>query len=122
MNAAKIKKEFETDEEFVYRLSDDVSFCPLCKYPVIISDEESPRKGCIFIVCVNGCFRFHVRRAVLNKFTMDNIMDLYKMAILKDDESHIRFLTILDFGEECDPHIAFSCYQCVVDKLQKENK
>jgi hypothetical protein len=122
MDPAKIKEEYEKGEEFIYRLSNEVSFCPICGYPVIITCEKSPRKGCCFIVCVNDCFKFHVRRVVFNKFSMDNIMDLYKKMLERDDEMHIRFMELIDFGDDMNPQIGFTCCQCIANSLREDEK
>ena len=122
MNAERVKEQYEKRdiEFFFYQLSREMSYCPLCGYPAIVSDEDCPRIGQVIIVCVNGCFKFMVRKLIFNKYTMDNVMELYKLAIEKDDKSHTRFLELIDFGGNENPHIGFTCYQCVVDRLQQE--
>ena len=109
-------------EEFIYQIIDDkkISFCPTCGYPVIIIDKNLSDKGknnseYVSIACVNSCFQFELNESVFNRYSMDNVMDLYVQALKKDNDckhNDIRPITSGDDG------VIFSCITCLFEQFK----
>jgi len=114
----------ELGEEFIYQIIDDrkISFCPSCGYPVIIIDKNLSNKGkdkenseYISIACVNSCFQFELNESVFNKYSMDNIMDLYIQSMKRDNDCHHNDIAPITSG---DDEIVFGCISCLVEQLR----
>ena len=107
-------------EEFIYQIIDDkkISFCPKCTYPVIIVDkneEKNINNDSVIISCVNSCFQFDLSEAVFNKYSMDNIMDLYSQALKNDNQcKHDDIAPITSGGDG----IIFTCVTCLFDQFK----
>ena len=113
----------ELGEEFIYQIIDDrkISFCPTCGYPVIIIDKNLSNKGNktnpdnISIACVNSCFQFEISENVFNKYSMDNIMDLYVQAIKSDNDCHHNDIAPISSG---DDGVIFACITCLFEQFK----
>ena len=110
----------ELGEEFIYRIIDDrnISFCPICGYPVIIIDKNLSNKNnseYLLIACVNSCFQFELSENVFNKYSMDNIMDLYSQALKNENECHHNDISPITSG---DDGVIFSCITCLFEQFQ----
>ena len=113
----------ELGEEFIYQIIDDrkISFCPSCGYPVIIIDKNLSNKGNktnpdnISIACVNSCFQFEISENVFNKYSMDNIMDLYVQAIKSDNDCHHNDIAPISSG---DDGVIFACITCLFEQFK----
>jgi len=109
-------------EEFIYRIIDDkkISFCPKCTYPVIIidkinSEEKNNNSDSIIISCVNSCFQFSLNESVFNKYSMDNLMDLYSQALKNDNQCNHNDIAPITSG---DDSVLFTCISCLFDQFQ----
>ena len=111
----------ELGEEFIYQIADDrkISFCPICGFPVIIIDKNLSKKGddyeYVTIACVNSCFQFEFSENIFNKYSMDNIMDLYVQALKNDNNCHHNDIAPLTSG---DDGIIFSCITCLFEQFK----
>ena len=108
-------------EEFIYQIIDDkkISFCPKCTYPVIIIDKKNlPEKNInndtVTISCVNSCFQFELSELVFNKYSMDNIMDLYTQALKNDNKCNHNDIAPITSG---DDGVLFTCVTCIFDQF-----
>ena len=108
-------------EEFIYQIIDDkkISFCPKCTYPVIIIDKKNlPEKNInndtVTISCVNSCFQFELSELVFNKYSMDNIMDLYTQALKNDNKCKHNDIAPITSG---DDGVLFTCVTCLFDQF-----
>ena len=108
-------------EEFIYQIIDDkkISFCPKCTYPVIIIDKKNlPEKNInndtVTISCVNSCFQFELSELVFNKYSMDNIMDLYTQALKNDNKCKHNDIAPITSG---DDGVLFTCVTCIFDQF-----
>ena len=73
-----VKKTYEHNKDnFIYEnlYNKEISFCKKCKYPVI--SIKKPNFNYILIICVNLCFEIRLNKNIFNRYTMDNIVDLY---------------------------------------------
>ena len=111
----------ELGEEFLYLIADDkkISFCPNCGFPVIIIDKNLSKKGdnseYVTIACVNSCFQFEFSENVFNKYSMDNIMDLYVQSLRNDNNCHHNDIAPLTSG---DDGIIFACITCLFEQFK----
>ncbi len=111
----------ELGEEFLYLMVDDkkISFCPNCGFPVIIIDKNLSKKGdnseYVTIACVNSCFKFEFSENVFNKYSMDNIMDLYVQSLRNDNNCHHNDIAPLTSG---DDGIIFACITCLFEQFK----
>ena len=113
----------ELGEDFIYQIIDDkkISFCPNCGYPVIIIDKNLSNKWnennseYISIACVNSCFQFELSESVFNKYTMDNIMDLYVQALKNDNDCHHNDIAPISSG---DDGVIFACITCLFEQFK----
>ena len=110
----------ELGEEFIYRIIDDnkISFCPLCGYPVIIIDKNLSNNNnseYVLIACVNSCFQFELNEKVFNKYSMDNIMDLYAQALKSDNGCNHNDISAITSG---DDGVLFSCLTCLFEQFK----
>ena len=74
-----IKEIYNKDKDYFYYKNIDnnkLSFCYKCGSPVI--SIENPNCKYILAVCVDNCFKIKLNKSVFDKYTMDNIVDLYK--------------------------------------------
>ena len=109
-------------EEFIYQIIDDkkISFCPKCTYPVIIIDkgnfQEKKNKNddTVTISCVNSCFQFDLSELVFNKYSMDNIMDLYSQALKNDNKCNHNDIAPITSG---DDGVLFTCVTCLFEQF-----
>ena len=109
-------------EEFIYQIIDDkkISFCPKCTYPVIIIDkgnfQEKKNKNddTVTISCVNSCFQFDLSELVFNKYSMDNIMDLYSQALKNDNKCNHNDIAPITSG---DDGVLFTCVTCIFEQF-----
>lgn len=100
------KNEFE-----ISSLTDcHVSVCPFCQDPAISVGN--------IVTCINKCFSFKVSSSFFSeKYTMDNLMDLYMQAIRKHKEckSSIELLimedTIIPYCQRCYLKDPFSVFE-----------
>ena len=109
-------------EEFIYRIIDDkkISFCPKCAYPVIIVDKinsegKNKDNDSVIISCVNSCFQFTLNENVFNKYSMDNIMDLYSQALKNDNKCNHNDIAPITSGED---GVLFTCITCLFDQFK----
>ena len=107
-------------EEFIYQIIDDkkISFCPKCTYPVIIVDkneEKNMNNNSVIISCVNSCFQFDLSEEVFNKYSMDNIMDLFSQALKNDNKCNHDDIAPIISG---DDGILFTCVTCLFDQFK----
>ena len=109
-------------EEFIYRIIDDkkISFCPKCAYPVIIVDKinsegKNKDNDSVIISCVNSCFQFTLNEKVFNKYSMDNIMDLYSQALKNDNKCNHNDIAPITSGED---GVLFTCITCLFDQFK----
>ena len=111
----------ELGEEFIYQIVNDkkISFCPKCGYPVIIIDKNLSSKRdnneYVSIACVNSCFQFELCEKVFNKYSMDNIMDLYVQALKNDNNCNHNDIAPLISG---DDGVIFSCISCLFEQFK----
>ena len=109
----------ELGEEFIYRIIDNnqISFCPRCGYPVIIIDKNVSNNNSeyILIACVNSCFQFELNEKVFNKYSMDNIMDLYSQALKTENSCKHNDISAITSG---DDEILFSCLTCLFEQFK----
>ena len=110
----------ELGEEFIYRIIDDkkISFCPMCGYPVIIIDKNLSNKNnseYVLIACVNSCFQFELNENVFNKYSMDNIMDLYSQALKTENKCNHNDISAITSG---DDGVIFSCLTCLFEQFK----
>ena len=113
----------ELGEEFIYQIIDDrkISFCPICGYPVIIIDKNLSNKDnknnseYISIACVNSCFQFEINENVFNKYSMDNIMDLYAQALKCENGCQHNDISPITSG---DDGVIFSCITCLFEQFK----
>jgi hypothetical protein len=71
----KILALFESDKvnsreyELEVCLNSNISVCPFCSYPVILSSNK--------VICMNLCFEYYVNPIIFNEnFSLDNFVDL----------------------------------------------
>ena len=110
----------ELGEEFIYKIIDDrnISFCPTCGYPVVIIDKNISKNNnseYLSIACVNSCFQFELSENVFNKYSMDNIMDLYSQALKNENECHHNDISPITSG---DDGVIFTCITCLFEQFQ----
>ena len=107
-------------EEFIYQIIDDkkISFCPKCAYPVIIVDKnisgENHNEKNVTISCVNSCFQFDINESAFDKYSMDNIMDLYSQALKSDNGCNHNDIAPILSG---DDSILFTCITCLFEQF-----
>ena len=109
-------------EEFIYQIIDDkkISFCPKCTYPVIIIDKANLQEkkninnDTVTISCVNSCFQFELSESVFNKYSMDNIMDLYTQALKNDNKCNHNDIAPITSG---DDGVLFTCVTCLFEQF-----
>ena len=113
-------------EEFIYQIIDDkkISFCPKCTYPVIIVDKinseeknnsNNSNSDSVIISCVNSCFQFDLSESIFNKYSMDNIMDLYSQSLKNDNECNHNDIAPITSG---DDGILFTCVTCLFEQFK----
>ena len=112
-------------EEFIYQIIDDkkISFCPKCTYPVIIVDKtiteqkNNPNKkeNNVTISCVNSCFQFDLNESIFDKYSMDNIMDLYSQSLKTDNGCNHNDIAPILSG---DDSILFTCVTCLFEQFK----
>ena len=112
----------ELGEEFIYQIIDDkkISFCPTCGYPVIIIDKnllhkEKADNEYVSIGCVNSCFQFELNEDVFNKYSMDNIMDLYVQALRRENTCNHNDIAPITSGYD---GVVFSCITCLFEQFK----
>ena len=112
----------ELGEEFIYQIINDkkISFCPICGYPVIIidknlSNKEKADNEYVSIGCVNSCFQFELNEEVFNKYSMDNIMDLYVQALRRDNTCNHNDIAPITSGYDGE---VFSCITCLFEQFK----
>ena len=109
-------------EEFIYQIIDDkkISFCPKCTYPVIIidktnlQDKKNINNDTVTISCVNSCFQFELSESIFDKYSMDNIMDLYTQALKNDNKCNHNDIAPITSG---DDGILFTCVTCLFEQF-----
>ena len=104
-------------EDFIYQVIDDkkISFCPKCAYPVIIIDKLNNNKNdSVIISCVNSCFQFNLSESVFNKYSMDNIMDLYSQSLKNDNKCNHNDISPITSG---DDGVLFTCITCLFEQF-----
>ena len=109
-------------EEFIYQIIDDkkISFCPKCTYPVIIidktkiQDKKNINNDTVTISCVNSCFQFDLSESIFDKYSMDNIMDLYSQALKNDNKCNHNDIAPITSG---DDGILFTCVTCIFEQF-----
>ena len=105
-------------EEFIYQIIEDkkISFCPKCTYPVIIidktkiQDKKNINNDTVTISCVNSCFQFDLSESIFDKYSMDNIMDLYSQALKNDNKCNHNDIAPITSG---DDGVLFTCVTCL---------
>ena len=112
----------ELGEEFIYQIINDkkISFCPICGYPVIIidknlSNKEKADNEYVSIGCVNSCFQFELNEEAFNKYSMDNIMDLYVQALRRDNTCNHNDIAPITSGYD---GVVFSCITCLFEQFK----
>ena len=109
-------------EEFIYQIIDDkkISFCPKCTYPVIIidktkiQDKKNINNDTVTISCVNSCFQFELSESIFDKYSMDNIMDLYSQALKNDNKCNHNDIAPITSG---DDGVLFTCVTCIFEQF-----
>jgi len=109
-------------EEFIYQIIDDkkISFCPKCTYPVIIidktklQDKKNINNDTVTISCVNSCFQFDLSESIFDKYSMDNIMDLYSQALKNDNKCNHNDIAPITSG---DDGVLFTCVTCIFEQF-----
>ena len=109
-------------EEFIYQIIEDkkISFCPKCTYPVIIidktkiQDKKNINNDTVTISCVNSCFQFDLSESIFDKYSMDNIMDLYSQALKNDNKCNHNDIAPITSG---DDGILFTCVTCIFEQF-----
>ena len=109
-------------EEFIYQIIDDkkISFCPKCTYPVIIIDKanlnekKNINNDTVTISCVNSCFQFELSESVFDRYSMDNIMDLYTQALKNDNKCNHNDIAPITSG---DDGVLFTCVTCLFEQF-----
>ena len=109
-------------EEFIYQIIDDkkISFCPKCTYPVIIIDKANLQEkkninnDTVTISCVNSCFQFELSESVFDRYSMDNIMDLYAQALKNDNKCNHNDIAPITSG---DDGVLFTCVTCLFEQF-----
>ena len=109
-------------EEFIYQIIDDkkISFCHKCTYPVInidkanLTEKRNINKDTVTISCVNSCFQFELSESVFDKYSMDNIMDLYAQALKKDNKCNHNDIAPITSG---DDGVLFTCVTCLFEQF-----
>ena len=109
-------------EDYVYQIINDkkISFCPKCAYPVIIIDKINSEKNnnnsdSVTISCVNSCFQFNLSENVFDKYTMDNIMDLYSQSLKSDNQCNHNDIAPITSGED---GLLFTCITCLFEQFK----
>ena len=109
-------------EEFIYQIIEDkkISFCPKCTYPVIIidktkiQDKKNINNDTVTISCVNSCFQFDLSESIFDKYSMDNIMDLYSQALKNDNKCNHNDIAPITSG---DDGVLFTCVTCIYEQF-----
>ena len=109
-------------EEFIYQIIEDkkISFCPKCTYPVIIidktkiQDKKNINNDSVTISCVNSCFQFDLSESIFDKYSMDNIMDLYSQALKNDNKCNHNDIAPITSG---DDGVLFTCVTCIFEQF-----
>ena len=109
-------------EEFIYQIIEDkkISFCPKCTYPVIIidktkiQDKKNINNDTVTISCVNSCFQFDLCESIFDKYSMDNIMDLYSQALKNDNKCNHNDIAPITSG---DDGVLFTCVTCIFEQF-----
>ena len=109
-------------EEFIYQIIEDkkISFCPKCTYPVIIidktkiQDKKNINNDTVTISCVNSCFQFELSESIFDKYSMDNIMDLYSQALKNDNKCNHNDIAPITSG---DDGVLFTCVTCIFEQF-----
>ena len=109
-------------EEFIYQIIEDkkISFCPKCTYPVIIidktkiQDKKNIKNDTVTISCVNSCFQFDLSESIFDKYSMDNIMDLYSQALKNDNKCNHNDIAPITSG---DDGVLFTCVTCIFEQF-----
>ena len=109
-------------EEFIYQIIYDkkISFCPKCTYPVIIidktkiQDKKNINNDTVTISCVNSCFQFDLSESIFDKYSMDNIMDLYSQALKNDNKCNHNDIAPITSG---DDGVLFTCVTCLFEQF-----
>ena len=109
-------------EEFIYQIIEDkkISFCPKCTYPVIIidktkiQDKKNMNNDTVTISCVNSCFQFDLSESIFDKYSMDNIMDLYSQALKNDNKCNHNDIAPITSG---DDGVLFTCVTCIFEQF-----
>ena len=109
-------------EEFIYQIIEDkkISFCPKCTYPVIIidktkiQDKKNINNDTVTISCVNSCFQFDLSESIFDKYSMDNIMDLYSQALKNDNKCNHNDIAPITSG---DDGVLFTCVTCLFEQF-----
>ena len=109
-------------EEFIYQIIEDkkISFCPKCTYPVIIidktkiQDKKNINNDTVTISCVNSCFQFDLSESIFDKYSMDNIMDLYSQALKNDNKCNHNDIAPITSG---DDGVLFTCVSCIFEQF-----
>jgi len=109
-------------EEFIYQIIEDkkISFCPKCTYPVIIidktkiQDKKNINNDTVTISCVNSCFQFDLSESIFDKYSMDNIMDLYSQALKNDNKCNHNDIAPITSG---DDGVLFTCVTCIFEQF-----
>ena len=108
----------EMGEDFIYKVMDDnkISFCPFCSFPVVIIDvdKEENNKN-VTVGCVNSCFQYELNQSVFNKYSMDNVIDLYVDALKRDNKCNHNEIGPITSGED---GILFTCMTCLFDQFK----
>ena len=109
----------ENSEEFLYQTIEDnkISFCPNCGYPVMVIDEDLSSKNNEYlnIACVNSCFEFELNKSVFKKYSMDNIMDLYKRALKIENKCQHNDISPISSDNN---GITFTCITCLFEQFK----
>ena len=109
-------------EEFIYQIIEDkkISFCLKCTYPVIIidktkiQDKKNMNNDTVTISCVNSCFQFDLSESIFDKYSMDNIMDLYSQALKNDNKCNHNDIAPITSG---DDGVLFTCVTCIFEQF-----
>ena len=108
----------EMGEDFIYKVMDDnkISFCPFCSFPVVIIDvDKEENNQNVTVACVNSCFQFELNQSVFNKYSMDNVIDLYVDALKRDNKCNHNEIGPITSGED---GILFTCMTCLFEQFK----
>lgn len=81
--------------------NENVSFCPICSYPVIYTNVK--------VLCLNLCFEYNIPQGIINGgFTLENFVDSFSQ-VYKDHKNCSSQIELLIFEDE----VNFICVKCL---------